>query len=87
METSDFNSRLLAIGNVSKLLEIPAYTLRYWEKEFNGFLNPNRSEGKQRKYENGDINLLIKIKKLLKEERYSIAGARQKLQEEKTNGN
>jgi len=70
----------LSIGEVAQLLEMPTHTIRYWEKEFGEFLRPERSLGKQRKYSEYDLNLLKRIKRMLRDEKYSIAGAKQKLQ-------
>ncbi len=69
-----------SIGEVEKMVELPSHTLRYWEKEFDDFLSPSRSLGKQRRYAGGDLETIRLIKKLLKEEKFSIAGARQQLQ-------
>ncbi len=71
--------KYLSIGNTAKQVGVPPYTIRYWEKEFSEFLHPKRSSGKQRQYSNYELDLLKRIKKMLKIEKYSIAGARQKL--------
>ncbi len=73
------NPTAQSIGDVAQLLDVPTHTLRYWEKEFGKFLHPERSFGRQRKYLEYDINLLKRIKRMLREEKYSIAGAKQKL--------
>lgn len=67
------------IGEVSKILEIESYVLRYWESEFT-FLRPKRSQSGQRIYTKQDIELLLTIKKLLYDEKYTIDGVRRKLQ-------
>lgn len=67
------------ISSVSKILGVPAHTIRYWEKEFSAFLSPQRPNGGHRRYGANEVDLLKKIKYMLKEEKYSIAGARQKL--------
>lgn len=77
--TLSANQNNLSIGDVAEMLEIPPHTIRYWEKEFNEFLRPQRNQGKQRKYTEYDINLLKRIKRMLRDEKYSIAGAKQKL--------
>lgn len=67
------------IGEVSRILEVESYVLRYWESEF-AFLRPKRSRTGQRIYTKQDVDLLITIKKLLYDEKYTIDGVRQKLQ-------
>jgi len=74
-----FSDRLFyKIGEVSKMLEIESYVLRYWESEFS-FLSPKRSRSGQRMYTKQDIDLLMQIKKLLYDEKYTIDGVRKKL--------
>lgn len=69
----------LTIGEVSALTSIPIHTIRYWEGEFNGYLNPERTNGRQRRYNERTVEKILNIKTLLKEEKYSIAGAKQVL--------
>ena len=68
------------IGEVSKLTGIKPYVLRYWESEFR-WMAPAKSRSKQRLYRQRDIEVIQLIKKLLYEEKYTIAGARRKLRE------
>ena len=70
------NGTALGIGDVSKICGIPDYTIRYWEHEFKEELTPSRTQGKQRRYSDNDINRLLQIKKLLWVDNYSIKGAR-----------
>lgn len=67
------------IGEVSKILEVEPYVLRYWESEF-AFLRPKRSPSGQRIYMKQDVDLLLTIKRLLYDEKYTIDGVRKKLQ-------
>ncbi len=67
------------IGEVSKLLSLEPYVLRYWETEFRG-LSPKKSGTGQRLFRRKDVELLLQIKYLLYEKRYTIEGARQFLQ-------
>ncbi|MBV8629412.1 MAG: MerR family transcriptional regulator [Silvibacterium sp.] len=64
------------IGEVAKLCGIEAYVLRFWETEFPQ-LKPNKSGTGQRLYRKRDVELALKIKRLLYSEGYTIAGARQ----------
>lgn len=69
----------MSIGAVSALTGVEVHTLRYWEKEFGEFLKPRRTGGQQRRYTADDVTLILEIKRLLKQEMYSIAGARRVL--------
>ena len=69
------------IGEVSELLGVEAYVLRYWETEFSA-LAPKKSGAGHRLYRRKDVELLLRIKHLLYEKRYTIEGARQTLQAE-----
>ena len=67
------------IGEVSELLGVEPYVLRYWESEFPG-LSPKKSGTGHRLYRRKDVELLLRIKHLLYEKRFTIEGARQSLQ-------
>jgi DNA-binding transcriptional MerR regulator len=67
------------IGEVSELLGVEAYVLRYWETEFRA-LSPKKSGTGHRLYRRKDVELLLRIKHLLYEKRFTIEGARQSLQ-------
>jgi len=67
----------LTIGEVSALTLVPIHTIRYWEEEFTGYLSPERTNGRQRRYNEMTVERILTIKSLLKDEKYSIAGARQ----------
>src|SRR6516225_9289219 len=69
------------IGEVSELLGVEPYVLRYWETEFS-ILSPKKSGTGHRLYRRKDVELLLRIKHLLKEKRYTIEGARQTLHSE-----
>jgi DNA-binding transcriptional MerR regulator len=69
------------IGEVSDLLGVEPYVLRYWETEF-PLLTPKKSGTGHRLYRRKDVELLLRIKHLLYEKRYTIEGARQTLQGE-----
>lgn len=66
------------IGEVSRITEVEPYVLRYWESEF-PFLRPRKSSSGQRVYVKKDLELIIQIKKLLYDERYTIEGVRKRL--------
>jgi DNA-binding transcriptional MerR regulator len=66
------------IGDVAEITGIKPHVLRYWESEFSG-LHPRKNRAGQRIYERRDVELIIEIKKLLYEQRYTISGARKLL--------
>jgi len=68
------------IGEVSELTGVKAHVLRYWETEFR-WMTPPKSRSKQRLYRKRDIELVWLLKKLLWDQRYTIAGARQRIAE------
>jgi len=72
------------IGEVSNLLGLKPYVIRYWESEFS-FLKPRKESGRIRKYSEENIELLRKIQDLLYNQHYTIEGARQKLKQELRN--
>ena len=66
------------IGEVSRIVGVEPYVLRYWETEFS-FLKPRKNKSGQRVYIKKDVELLLSIKKLLYQERYTIEGVRKRL--------
>jgi DNA-binding transcriptional MerR regulator len=68
------------IGEVAQITGVKPYVLRYWESEFR-LMAPQKSRSKQRLYRQKDIETILAIKKLLYEDRYTIAGARRKLRD------
>ncbi len=73
----DFNIKKLyySISEVSKITELEQYVLRYWETEFEQ-LKPQKNRAGNRAYTNKDIQLILLIKNLLKEKKYTIEGAK-----------
>lgn len=69
------------IGEVSDLVGVESYVLRYWETEFPS-VGPKKSGTGHRMYRRREVELLLKIKYLLYEKKYTIEGARQHLQSE-----
>lgn len=68
-----------SIKQVSELTGVEIHTLRYWETEFRDHLRPSRTNGGQRRYSRDDIESVIEIRNLLRDEMFSIAGARKAL--------
>src|SRR5579864_4735695 len=69
------------IGEVATLCRLPAYVLRFWESEF-AQLKPVKSSTGQRMYRRRDVENVLRIKQLLYEQGFTIAGARQQLRSE-----
>jgi len=67
------------IGEACKRLDIQPYVLRYWETEFS-MLSPEKSKSGQRTYNERDLHVIQRIKELLYDEGYTIAGAKKKLE-------
>ena len=77
---------LRTIGEVSKILNIPIYVVRFWEKKFS-VISPIKKERGTRYYDNKQINILKRIKYLLYEEKFSISGAQKILLNDKKDKN
>jgi DNA-binding transcriptional MerR regulator len=74
------HKRYYRIGEVAERTGVKPHVLRYWESEFR-WMAPAKSRSKQRLYRKRDIEVIELIRKLLYEERYTIAGARRRLRE------
>lgn len=68
------------IGEVAHLIGVEPYVLRYWETEFRE-INPIKSKAGQRLYRRRDVDTILRIKRFLYEEGFTIEGARKKLRE------
>lgn len=66
------------IGEVAELVGVKPYVLRYWESEFS-ILKPTKTKSKHRLYRRKDIEMLLQIKQLLHNERFTIEGARKRI--------
>ena len=71
--------KAVGISVASEITGIEIHTLRYWETEFADFLQPVRTQGGQRRYRPEDIQCVFAIKRLLRDEMFSIPGARRHL--------
>ena len=70
------------INEVAKIAGLKPHVLRYWETEFKE-LTPEKDRSDQRRYREKDVEMVLKIKGLLHSQRYTIAGARQFLRDER----
>ena len=73
------------IGEVCELVGVQAHVLRYWETEF-PMLSPQKNKSGQRSYRRRDVKMALRIKQLLYNEMFTIAGAKKKLQAEQRAG-
>ena len=78
----EIKRKYFSIGEVASLLNVNTSLIRFWESEFQ-FINPKKNKKGLRKYTNEDINKLKKIYSLLKEEGFTIDGARKHLKKNK----
>jgi DNA-binding transcriptional MerR regulator len=69
------------IGEAARICGVQPYVLRYWETEFRS-LRPQKTPSQQRVYRRRDVELLLQIRHLLYDERFTIAGARARLREQ-----
>jgi DNA-binding transcriptional MerR regulator len=79
IEVSD-DTRLYRIGEVSRIADLKPFVLRYWETEF-PMLEPVKSRSGHRMYRQEEVDLILKIKRLLYDEGFTIAGARRHLRD------
>ncbi len=75
MKQAGIKKLYYSISEVSKITGLEQYVLRYWETEFEQ-LNPAKNRAGNRIYTNRDIKLILEIKRLLRDERYTIEGAK-----------
>ena len=73
------------IGEVCELIKVQPHVLRYWETEF-PMLAPQKNRAGQRVYRRRDVEMVVRIRDLLYEEKFTIAGAKKKLMEEMRGG-
>lgn len=73
------------IGEVETITEIPAYVLRYWESEFK-LLRPKKNPAGQRLFRKRDLEMVLRIKTLLYDERLTLEGAKKRLRGEPRGG-
>ena len=74
-----------SIGEVCELTDLKPHVLRYWESQFR-FLNPAKNRSGNRVYQRREIELILLVKHLLYTEKYTIDGARQKIDEHRKGG-
>ncbi len=74
-----------SIGDVCQLTDLKPHVLRYWESQFR-FLNPAKNRSGNRVYQRREIELILLVKHLLYDEKYTIEGARRRIEEYRRTG-
>jgi DNA-binding transcriptional MerR regulator len=74
------DKKFFRIGEVSRIIGVEPYVLRYWESEFPQ-IRPSRADSNQRTYQKKDLEIILEVKRLLYEEKLTIEGARQRLRQ------
>ena len=90
-ETHTHNRQLVkkeyySISEVADLVGLPAHVLRYWESQFS-VLNPSKNRSGNRVYQRKEIRLILLVKQLLYEDKYTVEGAKQRLDQLRRAGN
>ena len=83
--TAEPVQEFFSIGEVCELTDLKPHVLRYWESQFR-FLNPAKNRSGNRVYQRREIELILLVKHLLYTEKYTIEGARQKVDEHRKGG-
>lgn len=73
------------IGEVARIVGVKPYVLRYWESEF-AVLRPEKTASGHRLYRRRDVEILLDIKRLLYDEKFTISGAKKRLRESNKEG-
>ena len=85
MASAEPVQEFFSIGEVCALTDLKPHVLRYWESQFR-FLNPSKNRSGNRVYQRREIELIMLVKHLLYTEKYTIEGARQKVDEHRRAG-
>jgi DNA-binding transcriptional MerR regulator len=85
MKAKEPVQEFFSIGDVCTLTDLKPHVLRYWESQFR-FLNPAKNRSGNRVYQRKEIELIMLVKHLLYTEKYTIDGARQKVDEHRRGG-
>jgi DNA-binding transcriptional MerR regulator len=85
VSTAEPVQEFFSIGEVCELTGLKPHVLRYWESQFS-FLNPAKNRSGNRVYQRREVELILLVKHLLYTEKYTIEGARQKVDEHRKAG-
>jgi DNA-binding transcriptional MerR regulator len=82
---TETRQEFFSIGEVCALTDLKPHVLRYWESQFR-FLSPSKNRSGNRVYKSREVELILLVKHLLYTEKYTIEGARQRLEVYRKNG-
>ena len=85
MSAAEPVQEFFSIGEVCELTDLKPHVLRYWESQFR-FLSPAKNRSGNRVYQRREVELVLLVKHLLYSEKYTIEGARQKVDEQRKGG-
>ena len=85
MSAAEPIQEFFSIGEVCELTDLKPHVLRYWESQFR-FLSPAKNRSGNRVYQRKEVELILLVKHLLYTEKYTIDGARQKVDEQRKGG-
>lgn len=85
MSATEPIQEFFSIGEVCGMTDLKPHVLRYWESQFR-FLNPAKNRSGNRVYQRREVEMIMLVKHLLYEEKYTIEGARQKIDEQRKGG-
>jgi len=85
MSAAEPVQEFFSIGEVCELTDLKPHVLRYWESQFR-FLSPAKNRSGNRVYQRREVELILLVKHLLYEEKYTIEGARQKVDQHRKSG-
>jgi len=85
MSAAEPVQEFFSIGEVCELTDLKPHVLRYWESQFR-FLSPAKNRSGNRVYQRREVELILLVKHLLYTEKYTIEGARQKVDEQRKGG-
>jgi DNA-binding transcriptional MerR regulator len=85
MSAAEPVQEFFSIGEVCEITDLKPHVLRYWESQFK-FLNPAKNRSGNRVYQRKEIELILLVKQLLYTEKYTIEGARLKVEEHRKSG-
>jgi DNA-binding transcriptional MerR regulator len=85
MSASEPVQEFFSIGEVCSMTDLKPHVLRYWESQFR-FLNPAKNRSGNRVYQRREVEMIMLVKHLLYDDKYTIEGARQKIDEQRKGG-
>lgn len=85
MNAREAVQEFFSIGDVCTMTDLKPHVLRYWESQFR-FLSPAKNRSGNRVYQRREVEMIMLVKHLLYDEKYTIEGARQKIEEQRKGG-